>query len=224
MEFTLLWAALTAAAGLWLGVRIFRNTSETAFDNLLAATVAGLAGGRVVAMISQGLNPLANPVDLLIVRGGVNTAAATSIAIAVFYLVSGRKISTMDTAAPAALLGLASWHLGCLWRGACLGVASDVPWAWSEAGSSITRHPVEIYAGVGLVIIALLITRLPQRVGVWSSAGLLGASGLRLATEPLRLTISGGPVFWYAIGILIGAIGMAASLRLADRSDLSVVS
>lgn len=213
MEFTLLWAALTGVAGLWIGVRLWAGEqSDSLFDNLLLAAGVGLLGGRVTAMLAQGLNPVSNIGDLLIVRGGVSTAAAAIFAVGALFLTTGRQIKVLDAAAPAALLGLAGWHLGCLWRSACLGTASNLPWAWSEAGSSITRHPVEIYAAVGMLVGAILVSRLPEQLAMWSGAALSLAAGVRLATEPFRLSLTGGPVGWYTAGVGVGVAVVVVSV------------
>lgn len=218
MEFTLLWAALTGGAGLWLGVRFWAgDDSDSLFDNLLLAAVVGLLGGRVTAMTAQGLNPVTNIGDLIIVRGGVSTVAATVFSIGAFYLSTGRKISVLDTVAPVALLGLAGWHLGCLWRSACLGTASNLPWAWSESGSDITRHPVEIYAAIAMALGATLVSRLPRHPGMRTGTALGLAAAVRLGTEPFRLSISGGPVEWYVAGIVFG-LAVAAFSAARHRS------
>lgn len=218
MEFTLLWAALSGVAGLWLGVRFWAgDDSDSLFDNLLLATGVGLLGGRLTAMVAQGLNPVTNIGDLIIVRGGVSTVAATVFAIGALYLSMGRRVSVLDQAAPTALLGLAGWHLGCLWRGACLGTASNLPWAWSEAGSAITRHPVEIYAAIGMALGALLVSRLPMHAVVRAATALALASAVRLGTDPFRLSITGGPVEWYAVGVVFG-FALAAFSAARHRS------
>jgi prolipoprotein diacylglyceryltransferase len=210
VEFTLLWAALTGVAGLWIGVRLWAgDQSDSLFDNLLLAAGVGLLGGRVTAMLVQGLNPVSNIGDLLIVRGGVSTAAAAIFAVGALFLTTGRQIKVLDGAAPAVLLGLAGWHLGCLWRSACLGTASSLPWALSEAGSSITRHPVEIYAAVGMLVGAVLVSRLPEHLR--SGAALSLAAGVRLATEPFRLSLTGGPVGWYTAGVGVGVAVIVVS-------------
>jgi prolipoprotein diacylglyceryltransferase len=210
VEFTLLWAALTGVAGLWIGVRLWAgDQSDSLFDNLLLAAGVGLLGGRVTAMLVQGLNPVSNIGDLLIVRGGVSSAAAAIFAVGALFLTTGRQIKVLDGAAPAVLLGLAGWHLGCLWRSACLGTASSLPWALSEAGSSITRHPVEIYAAVGMLVGAVLVSRLPEHLR--SGAALSLAAGVRLATEPFRLSLTGGPVGWYTAGVGVGVAVIVVS-------------
>lgn len=223
MEFTLLWAALTAVTGIYLGVRFWgRDLAESGLDKLIGAAIAGLIGGRIVAMLIQGTNPVTNLGDFLIVRGGVHTGAATITALVTLYLSTERKPTSLDTLAPAALLGLAGWHLGCVWRGACLGTASNLAWAWAEPGSSISRHPVELYAALGLGLAAWLVSRLGSRLWFRTGVALFLAAGIRLVTEPLRLSLSGGPTLWYLTGM---AAGLAlAGIRLATRSeaDLSI--
>jgi prolipoprotein diacylglyceryltransferase len=219
VEFTLLWAALTGVAGLWIGVRLWAGEhQDSLFDNMLLAAGVGLLGGRVTAMLAQGLNPITNFGDLLIVRGGVSTAAAAVFAVGALFLTTGRQIRVLDVAASAALLGLAGWHLGCLWRSACLGTASNLPWAWPEAGSSITRHPVEIYAAIGMLVAAILVSRIPEHVAMRSGAALSLAAGVRLATEPFRLSLTGGPVGWYAAGVGAGVAVMVVSVVSERRS------
>jgi hypothetical protein len=119
--------------------------------------------------------------------------------------------------APAILLALAGWHAGCLWRGACLGTVSDLPWAWSQTGSSVTRHPVEIYAALALALGAYLVSRLGWRPWVRAGAALALASGIRLATEPLRPSITGGPIGWYVAGLVLGIVGIVLGPRLVRR-------
>ena len=104
-------------------------------------------------MISDGVNPLTNPGDIIIVRAGVATGPAALAALAVLIALARTEIVVVaDGLAAAALGGLAGWHAGCLARDACLGTPSDLPWALSLEGSDITRHPVEIYAAALFLI------------------------------------------------------------------------
>ncbi len=206
MEFTLLWAALTGVGLLWVSTRIRPDgLPDHPADRLIGAAAGGLFLGRLVAMFIQGTNPILHPGDILIIRGGVHTGAATLGAIGVYLWSVKGEIRYLDASAPAVLLGLAGWHAGCLWRSACLGTAVDLPWAWSLPGSSVTRHPVEAYAAIGLAIAALLVSRLPRRTWLHSGVALFSASAVRLATQPLRLTLTGGPVGWYLAGLVVGA-------------------
>jgi len=205
MEFTLLWAALTGAGAAWLGTKVWNERlPERPMDKLVGAALAGLFFGRVAAMVTQGINPITNPLDIIIVRGGVSTVAAAAAAVAVLTWPARRDPEAVDSLAPAALAGLAGWHAGCLWRGACLGTASDLPWAWSTATSDITRHPVELYAAIFLIAGAFAVARSGWRPYLRSGLALAVAGGARLFTEPMRPSISGGPIAWYAAAIVVG--------------------
>lgn len=215
MEFTLLWAALTAVAMGWLGLRIWgRRVPEHSFDRLLGATATGLVAGRLTAMIVQGVNPITSPADILIVRGGVDTGVAAVVFTATLLWATRSSPHAVDALAPATLLAVAGWHAGCLWRGACLGTVSELPWAWGLPGSGVTRHPVEIYAAVALGGAAWLVSRLGWRPWLRAGAALAAVSLTRLGTEPLRPTITGGPVGWYLIGAGLGLIVMVTGPRL----------
>ena len=220
MEFTLLWAALTGVAFLWVGTRIWPDgLPDRPVDGLIGAAAAGLLLGRLVAMILQGTSPILHPGDILIVRGGVHTGTAAIAAIGTYvWLVKG-QMRHLDASAAAALFGLAGWHAGCAWRGACLGTAADLPWAWSIPGSLVTRHPTEIYAAIGLGIAALIVARLPHRLWLRGGVALASASAVRLATEPLRLTLTGGPVAWYMAGLAIGTALAVIGSRMSPRGS-----
>jgi prolipoprotein diacylglyceryltransferase len=94
-------------------------------------------------------------------------------------------------------------------RAGCLGTASNLPWAYSQPGSATTRHPVEIYAALALIVLAAALVmwkRARPAPGVISGIALLGAALVRFATEPMRPGIGGDLFWWYAAG----AIGAAA--------------
>lgn len=205
MEFTLLWAALTAVVFGWIGLRIWsEQLPEHSTDRLVGATLAGLLGGRLIAMIGQGVNPITHPADIIIVRGGVSTAGAAAIFLVTLLWTTRSTPTAPDAMAPAVLLALAGWHAGCLWRGACLGTASDLPWAWAQPGSLITRHPVELYVAIALIVAAFAVSRLGWQFWLRTGAALVIAAAVRLGTEPLRPSITGNASVWYVTGILVG--------------------
>ena len=221
MEFTLLWAALTGVFFAWGGTRLWHEgLPDHATDRMVGAAAAGLFMGRLVAMTLQGTNPLTHPGDILVIRGGVHTAAATVGALGVYLWAVKGQIRFLDATAAAAVLGLAGWHAGCLWRNTCLGAASDLPWAWSLPSSTITRHPVEIYAALGLIAAAFIVARLPIRTLLRTGAGLALASLVLLLTEPLRLTIKGGLEPWYIAGIAAGVVVVTLGGRAARSAPI----
>ncbi|MCP3993639.1 MAG: prolipoprotein diacylglyceryl transferase [bacterium] len=226
MEFTLLGAVFVAIVPLYLVIRweAMRGNAASCARNLwdvaLGGIVVGVFAGRLTAMVLDGVNPLTNPADILIIRGGVATGAATIAALGtVAWLGRGVVWEVLDGLSAAALAGLGGWHGGCVVRDSCLGTASDLPWAIAQEGSSITRHPVEIYASLLLlgaaVLVALWRARGRPALGLPAGVALLVASGVRLATEPMRPSLGNGPVWWYTIGAVGGMVAIATAIRRA---------
>ncbi len=223
MEFTLLWAALVAAIAFYGVVRWearrgnAADCSRDVWDTGIAAALAGLVAGRLAAMILAGTNPLTRPGDILVVRGGVDTVWASIGALAAFAVLARRELARLaDAAAAAALAGLAGWHAGCLFRDACLGTPSDLPWAYALPGSDITRHPVELYAAALFVIAAfaaLVARRRFPPPGVLGGVALAAAAAVRLATEPLRPALGTSLAAWYAAGVLAGLAAAAIAFK-----------
>lgn len=233
MEFTLLGAVVFAYVAFWVtmwweGPRgNAAGCARSPFDTAVAATMAGLLAGRLASMIGGGVNPLTNPADILIVRSGVATGPAALTGLLVYgWLSRSELIAMFDAVAPAAVAGLAGWHAGCLVRGTCLGTQSDLPWAMTQPGSTITRHPVEIYAAVLMGVVAGVLAWWKYRgrpaVGLPAGIALAAASAVRLVTEPLRTALGTGPVWWYVAGVACGlAVAVVAHRRRVTRAFAS---
>ncbi len=220
MEFTLLWAVLTAAALGRLAIWRTKPPPETG-DILVGSATTGLVVGRLAAMIGDGVNPLTNPADIIIIRAGVDTGFATLAALPMLARLSRLDGKLLDQAAPVALAALAGWHGGCLWRSTCLGAASDLPWAYPQAGSSIDRHPVELYAALLFIGGAWLVRHPIRSPGVAAGLALSLAAAIRLSTQPLRPSLTGGPVGWYVAGLFAGLVwaGFSTRSRPGERSE-----
>lgn len=224
MEFTLLASAAIAVAGLYamLYWEARHGNADRCAGNLfevaLISAAIGIFIGRVVAMLLDGVNPITHPGDIILIRAGVSTVGATLGAFSVFGWLSRRELIPMaDGISAAALAGLAGWHAGCLTRDACLGTASELPWALAQEGSEITRHPVGLYAALlfaaAAVAIALWKSYRWPGFGIPASAALIAAGAVRLATEPMQPSISGGPVWFYSLGVIVGLIGLVWFIR-----------
>jgi len=233
MEFTLLWAALIAAVFAYAVLRweADRGNQGCCSGNLwevaITSAVAGIFIGRIVMMLVDGVNPLGHPMDVLLVRSGVSTAGASLGAAAVFAWLSRREpIAMADGISAAAVAGLAGWQAGCVVRGTCLGTASGLPWAFAQDGSTVTRHPVGAYAAILLAFAALALVWFKARrspaSGVAASLAIVAAAGVRLVTEPLQLSLSGGPTWFYWSALAAGSagtlwFGLIRRRRTADR-------
>jgi hypothetical protein len=223
IEFSLLGAALTAFAAAYLALRLTRPAvPDRPLDRLIGAALAGMAAGRIAAMIQDGINPLTDPGQLLFVRGGVDTMWASLTAVTALTWPLRGNLSAIDRLSPLALAGLAGWQAGCLWRGACLGMATDLPWGWPLASSTTDRHPVELYAALILVIGTIVVARIGRPAGMASALAVVWAAGARLVTEPLRPHLGSGRMWFYLLGLAVGSLG-AALAAIKTRSVTSTV-
>ena len=86
MEFTLLWSAVLGFGLAWLLLRRTTRYDDPSFliDPLWGAVGLGILIGRLGSMISSGTNPLTNPGDILLIRGGVSTTVASVAALAMW--------------------------------------------------------------------------------------------------------------------------------------------
>lgn len=228
MEFTLLAAAAFAVGAFWLMIRWEAKRGNAAgcavdlWDTGLTAAIVGVFVGRLVAMATVGINPLTDPGQILLIRSGVSTVGATLGAFGAFALLSRRDlVAAADAIAPSALAALAGWHAGCLATDGCLGTESSVPWAMTLDGSTVTRHPVELYAAallaLGAIGLALWKQRGRPRSGVVAGLGIVAASGVRLVTEPMRISLDGGPTWFYAAGVVGGSVlAVVAAVRASE--------
>jgi prolipoprotein diacylglyceryltransferase len=232
MEFTLLGAVFVAMVPLYLVLYWearrgnAASCSKNLWDVALTAAVVGVFAGRIAAMIGDGVNPIAHPADILIVRGGVATGPATLAALATVIWIGRNELwPVLDGLAAAALAGLGGWHAGCVVRDACLGTASDLPWAIAQDGSAITRHPVELYAALLLAIAAAIVAvwRMRGRPAQGLPLGLaLALAGFtRIVTEPMRPTLGGGPTLWYWSGLVLGIAVVAWSWNRRDNPKIA---
>lgn len=190
-------------------------------DLLLGGAGFGLIVGRLAAMAVSGVNPITHPVDIIIIRSGVHTGLATTSAIGYLLWTTRFNVGILDRLAPIALAGLGGWHGGCVWRGpACLGTTSNLPWAYAQTGSSLTRHPVEIYVAIGLLMMAWLVSKVSNPPGRATAIALAAAGGIRLITEPLRPSLGGGPIWWYATAVAIGLV-LVSFPRIWPKVDMT---
>lgn len=233
MEFTLLGAAAIGVGGLWGMLRWEAKRGNAArcamslWDLGLTAGAVGLLVGRLTEMVSIGINPLTDPAQIILIRSGVSTVGASIAALLTFAFLARRSLrDAADAMGPGALAALAGWHLGTVVTGSWLGTVSDLPWAQSVAGSDVTRHPVELYAAGLYLLAAVGIAVWKQRgrpaLGAPAGLALAAAGGVRLLTEPVRISLAGGPV-WLYLGAVVTGLGLVAWASLRHhRSTVDV--
>ncbi|MBA3877227.1 MAG: prolipoprotein diacylglyceryl transferase [Anaerolinea sp.] len=159
---------VAAAVAIWLarqeGARRGIDPA-TISDGAIWVGLAALAGGRLLYVAQNELGSLAaQPALVLMVwMGGLSFyggLAGALVALAVFARRRGLPIlATLDVAAPAAAIGQAIGHLGCLIGGDSYGLPTDLPWAviYSNPGAlapqGIPLHPTQAYEAIALAIL-----------------------------------------------------------------------
>lgn len=207
MEFTLLWAVGTSLGAAYLALRLRPiDTPERPLDRLIGAAVVGMFVGRIAALVGAGINPLLSPGQIILVRGGVDTLWAALAGGAALLWPLRSNLQAIDNMGPVILAALSGWHGGCVWRGTCLGAASELPWAWALPGSPVTRHPVELYAAAILIVGAIILSHLRSPPGTVAGLTVATAGLARLLTEPVRPSLDSGPVYLYAVAVGAGIL------------------
>ena len=196
--------------GRWQSARERRASAPAVPSVLVTAFVLAI----VVAVPALPLPASAASVTTVnrwTIRGGVDTGFASLAAVGTAALVLRRADGGMwwalDGLAPAAVAGLAGWHAACLPRAACLGSVTDLPWGIAQEGSVLPRHPVELYAALLLMAVAItLVARKRRRppAGVVAGIALAAAALVRMITEPMRLAVGTRPIVWYTAGVVMG--------------------
>ena len=224
MHIDLVLRAATAmvAAALVLSV-LKRNRSPdlpSPFNDLLGAVLVGMAVGRLAYLLGEGVDLIAHPIELILVRGGISPVPAAMAAIGFLAWECRSDLwRRMDFLAPAGLAGLAVWEAGCWWQDACLGSPSGLPWAMALPGSDLTRHPVGMYAAGLLAAGAVWLLLRPLRwKGASAAAGLGWASTVRLAVPLWSVGNWSNWAWWYLLGVVLGLGGVVAARRKAEKT------
>lgn len=197
---------VAAAVAIWLAQREGRRRGiapQVVSDAVIWVGAASLVGGRLLYVVQNELGALAeHPTHLLMVwMGGLSFYGGLIgglIALVVFARRRGlRVLAVFDVAAPAAAIGQAIGHLGCLIGGDSYGVPTDLPWAViyrnpaAMAPQGIPLHPTQAYEAIllGLLFVGLWLGRERlERIGdgAVAAAYLLGLAAIRFGLFYLR--------------------------------------
>jgi len=195
-----------ASVAIWLAQREGRRRgfdSQVVSDAAIWVGGAALVGGRLLYVVQNELGSVAqHPAHILMVwMGGLSFYGGligALLALAIFARRRGLAIrAVFDLAAPAAAIGQAIGHIGCLIGGDSYGIPTAVPWAviyrnpGAMAPLGIQLHPTQAYEAIllGSLFAGLWVNRvrLAQLApGVITGAYLLGLATVRFALFFLR--------------------------------------
>jgi phosphatidylglycerol:prolipoprotein diacylglycerol transferase len=225
----------------WLAMREARRRSiapAAISDGAIWVGAAALLGGRALYVAQNDPRMLAtDPLHLFAVwDGGLSFyGAVLGALLALMAVARTRRMPLMpllDVAAPAAAIGQAIGHLGCLIGGDSYGIPSDLPWAVvytnpnAMAPLGVPLHPTQAYEAILLAALFAALwlrrTRL-ARIGDGAVAGayLLGLAAIRFGLFYVRdepsVLLGLKTAQLLGIGITILALVLFAAARRQAR-------
>ncbi len=207
-------------------------------DSVLWVAAAALVGGRLLYVLQNGLPDLAaHPAHLLMVwTGGLSFYGGLATGLIAIVVLARRRgvdwLTALDVAAPAAAVGQAIGHVGCLIGGDSAGIPTTVPWAvvyrnpGAMAPLGTPLHPTQAYEALALLGLFVVLWSLRRRAaltvpGALAASYLGGLAAIRFALFFLRdepsvlFGLKTAQLIGIAIGIL--AIGLALLARRRSR-------
>ena len=195
-----------AAVAIWIAQREGRRHGIGAgivSDAVIWVGAAALVGGRVLYVVQNELDSLSeHPTHILMVwMGGLSFyGGLLGGLLALVVFARRRRISILaafDVAAPAAAIGQAIGHVGCLIGGDSYGIATDLPWAVvyrnpnAMAPQGIPLHPTQAYEAILLAALFVGLWLGRERLsrlgdGTVAAAYLLGLAVIRFGLFYLR--------------------------------------
>jgi phosphatidylglycerol---prolipoprotein diacylglyceryl transferase len=210
-------------------------------DGALWIGIAALVGGRLLFIAQNGVADLAtHPAHIFMIwMGGLSFYGGLAAGLgAIVVLARRRGVSwrvVADVAAPAAAIGQAIGHVGCLIGGDSAGIPTDLPWAvvyrnpGAMAPLGIPLHPTQAYEAIALaglfVVLRAVRRRLAAVPGSLTAVYLGGLALIRfllffLRDEPAVL-LGLKTAQWIGLGILVVAAWiLVTSLRATGASGL----
>ena len=232
--------AVAVAVAVWVARREGRRRGiapETVADAAIWVGAAALIGGRALYVVQNELGTLAaDPAHLAMVwMGGLSFYGALVGALLALAVFARRRalavLPLLDIAAPAAAIGQAIGHLGCLIGGDSYGVPTDLPWAVVYANPNamaplgVALHPTQMYEAILLAALFAALWLGRERLarigdGAMVSAYLLGLAATRFGLFFLRdePSVLFGLKTAQLIGLAIAALAIVVFVSARRRT------
>lgn len=206
-------------------------------DGAIWVGVSALVGGRLLYVLQNELAAVAeHPAHLVMVwMGGLSFYGGLIgglLALVAFTRRRGIPLFTaLDVAAPAAALGQAIGHVGCLIGGDSYGLPTNAPWAIvyrnpaAMAPQGIPLHPTQAYEAIllGALFVTLWVARGRLQAlgdGVMASAYLLGLAAIRFALFFVRdeVPVFAGLKTAQILGVGVAGLGVVLFVLARHRA------
>lgn len=208
------------AIGIFLSVLAGRKEGLKPYlvlEGCIIIGFAGLVGARLLFVILNWHNYMANPQLIFMFRLAGLSFYGSIIGgvLANYFWTRLRRINHLqmaDLLAPYFALGYAITRaFGCFMAGCCYGKVADVPWAvvMVRLEDGLPRHPVQLYAALGAVLIFIILRLLHRRrpaYGFTITAFVFFYGLLRFTTEFFRE----GEILW--AGLTNAQLGSIAAV------------
>lgn len=135
---------------------------EKILNLALGLVICGVLGARLLYILQNLEFYFHYPIEIIMLyKGGLSFYGGFILATvwALFFLQRQRlaPLATLDIIAPFLALAQAIGRIGCFLNGCCYGIAATFPLAVRFPGELITRHPVQLYSSLLLLIIFVML-------------------------------------------------------------------
>ncbi len=204
---------------------------EKVLEIIVVTALAGMVGARILFIVLDWEWFVQDWSRIFQMRGGgLSFFGAFAGGLMVLWVYTRLQridfLNFADFLAPYLPLGYAFGRVGCFLNGCCYGTVSDVPWALPAAlVDDLPRHPVQLYAAAGSLIIFFIMKYLQRRnyfrgfnlLSVIMLYGLLRFSvEFFREEEPLFQVLSPAQVF-SAFLVLLSLLGLVRWCQKAGR-------
>ncbi len=143
----------------------FGIPQEMAVDLIFLFFVTGVVGARLFFILQHFDDYKGNILRAISIQegglvwyGGFITAAVVGVGYSI--LRKWPVLALCDFFAPLLPLAHAIGRLGCFFNGCCYGRVTRLPFGVTFPGDSVSRHPIQLYEAVFLIILSFFLFRL----------------------------------------------------------------
>jgi len=218
--------ALIACAVALMDRRLRRRGAEREPILAMASTplLVGLLVGRLASVIQDDPATLRRPLDLLLIRGGVEFWPGLAAVVAAIW-VTARRNSTGPAAglaelAPFALWAYAIYEATCLVRDGCFGPMSSA--GLRPGGIGRPQVPIGVLVGLSAATLGAAVWRWSRRLGPKRAIGLsvVGIAGIRSIAGFMLPKVTVGLTRPHRESLAVLALGGAGFIALTLRSSV----